>query len=278
MVINGNVLLVEDERSWSEIYERAVRRVGLDKVKVTETFAEAEDAIDAIRFAVALVDIGLHVDDDTNVDGLRVMEKIRAVGDKTSIIVITGRSGRDVLPIVRDAIKKYDAHDTIAKSTLLPAELRKLVESGLRAYEVGSSDDRGSLFAALRGDIQPQIWDDMIMRGAATGGGAAGLYRLIETLFGPFVPLVAGEPRGVRIKDGLACGIFWSRGIGDAIVTCFGASNRMEVAMETVRNGGLLLDAYSVGQLVGEYSAASTQGVIYTLADHVRANFGSVHE
>ncbi len=276
MKTNGNVLLVEDERSWSEIYERAVRRVGLDNIRVAETFAAAENAIDSMRFALALVDIGLHVDDDRNVDGLRVMEKIRAAGDRTSIIVITGRSGRDVIPIIRDAIKKYDAHDTIAKSTLLPADLRKLVESGLRAYELGSSEDKASLFAALRGDVEPHIWDDKVMRGAATDGGSAGLYRLMQTLFGPFVPLVAGEPSGIHIKDGLACGIFWSRGIGEAVVGCFGSSSRMKAALETARSSGLLLGMYSVGQPLGEYTAASTQGVVYTLADHVRADFSTV--
>jgi CheY-like chemotaxis protein len=277
MTTNGNVLLVEDERSWSEIYERAVRRVGLDRIRIVETFAEATNEIESMRFSVALVDIGLHVDDDRNVDGLRVMEKIRAAGDRTSIIVITGRSGRDVLPIIRDSIKKYDAHDTIAKATLLPAELRKLVESGLREYELGSPDDRDPLFTALRGDMEQPIWDDVVMRKAATSSGAVGLYRLIDTLFNPFVPLVAGEPSGVHVQDGVACGIFWSRGIGDAIVACFGSSSRIKAAMEATQKDGHLLGLYSVGKLIGEYSAASNQGVVYRLTDHVRSDFKSVH-
>lgn len=73
MTLKDNVLLVEDERRWSEIYERAVRRVGFESVRAVTTFSDAEQAVDSMRFAVAVVDIGLHVDDDRNVDGLRVM-------------------------------------------------------------------------------------------------------------------------------------------------------------------------------------------------------------
>ena len=97
MKIDGNALVVEDEDSWSEVYARAARKVGLNQITITDTYEKAARAIDETRFAVAIVDIGLSVDDDRNVDGLHVMEKIRAIGDETSIIVVTGRSGRDVV-------------------------------------------------------------------------------------------------------------------------------------------------------------------------------------
>ncbi len=273
MTPKDNVLLVEDEHRWSEIYERAVRRVGFETVRAVTTFADAEQAVDSMRFAVAVVDIGLHVDDDRNVNGLRVMEKIRSIGDRTSIIVVTGRSGRDVLPIVRDAIKKYDAHDTVAKSTLVPAELRELVASGLRAYELGSSNDRNPLFAALRGDTDQAIWDDRILRGTAINGGAAGLYSLIEALFTPFLPLVPGQPNGVQVTGGVGCGVFWSRAVGQPIVACFGAADRAKAAADNARKNGLLLDTYPVGRILGEHSRASNYGVVYELPDRVRADF-----
>ena len=85
MTVSANALVVDDEPSWSEVYQRALWRVGVDRVEVTDTYEGAATAIDALRFAVAVVDIGLAVDDDTNVDGLRVMEKIRTAGDPTSI-------------------------------------------------------------------------------------------------------------------------------------------------------------------------------------------------
>ena len=270
---SGNALIVEDELSWSEVYQRAVRKVGLERVEVTDTYEGAATAIDTTRFAVAVVDIGLVVDDDRNVDGLRVMEKIRALGDPTSIIVVTGRNGRDVVTIIRDSLKKFDAYDTIPKNMLVPAELRGLIEGGLAEYKRALSDDKRQLYAALRGDMDPLTWDDMLLRGLSVGG-AAELYRLVEGLLGAFVPLVPGGDGGVRLRNEVAYGTFWSRGTGEPVVTCFGSGKRVEEAIETAAAGGLLLGHYRVGEIVGKYSKASAKGVVYRLADHDRSDFG----
>jgi CheY-like chemotaxis protein len=275
MAINSNAaLLVEDERSWSEVYERAARRVGFDAIKAAATYDAAASAVDSVRFAVAIVDIGLRVDDDRNVDGLRVMEKIRAVGDRTGIIVVTGRSGGDVLPIIRDSIKKFNAYDTIAKTTLVPAELRALLGGALREYQLGAVDDKAPLYEALRGDMEQLFWDDMLLGKAVTLGGAAELYRLIESLLGPFVPLLPGEAGGVRIHEGnLACGTFWSRGVGMPLVSCFGAPSRVAAALKDVSEEGMLLGRYPVGEMVGEYSSSYARGVIYRLEHRRRSDF-----
>lgn len=273
MAINGNALLVEDERSWSEVYERAARRAGFDTITAARTYDEAASAVDSMRFAVAVVDIGLRVDDDRNVDGLRVMDKIRAIGDRTGIIVVTGRSGGDVLPIIRDSIKKFNAYDTIAKATLVPAELRALIGGAGQEYERGAAADKAQLYEALRGDMEQVFWDDNLLRKAITLGGADELYRLIESLFGPFVPLVPGKPGGVRVQDdNLAFGTFWSRGVGAPIVSCFGTPDRV-AALEAVSKDGMLLGRYPVGELLRGYSSPHARGVIYRLERHRRSDF-----
>jgi hypothetical protein len=55
------------------------------------------------------------------------MEKIREVGDPTSIILVTGKSGRDVVSIIRDSLKKFDVYDAMPMNTLAPAEFRELI-------------------------------------------------------------------------------------------------------------------------------------------------------
>ena len=274
VAINGNALVVEDENSWSEVYQRAVRRVGLDQVVVTDKYEQAAGAIDAMRFAIAVVDIGLSVDDDRNIDGLRVMEKIRALGDGTSIIVVTGRSGRDVVPIIRDSIKRFDAFDTIAKDTLVPAALRGLIAGGLDEYKRGLGDDKKLLYAALRGDTDPLVWDDLVLRGIQVSGGAAELYRLVEGLLGGFVPLVPGDRGGVHLLDDVACGAFWSRGTGEPVVACFGAGKRIDAVTEATAESGNLLGRYPVEKIAGRYSTPSIRGVVYRLADKHRSDFG----
>jgi hypothetical protein len=202
------------------------------------------------------------------------MEKIRAVGDRTSIIVVTGRSGRDVVPIIRDSIKRFKAFDTIAKDTLVPAALRGLIAGGFDEYKRALGEDKKLLYAALRGDTDPLIWDDTILRGSPVSGGAAELYRLVEGLLGRFVPLVPGDPDGVHLLDDVACGAFWSRGSGGPVVTCFGAGKRVDAAEETTADSGLLLGRYPVEEIVGRYSTPSARGIVYRLADKHRSDFG----
>jgi len=109
-----NLLIVEDEPEWCEIYADVAKREGVNSVKIAEDLAQAAALVDEIQFAVAFIDIGLDVGDDRNIDGLRVMDKIRSVKDETSIIVVTGRSGTDVLSI-RDSIMRYNAHRIVGK-------------------------------------------------------------------------------------------------------------------------------------------------------------------
>jgi len=96
-----NLLIVEDDGEWRDAYSRTAAKSGVFRVKVAEDLPSAKALIDEIQFAVAFIDIGLDVNDDQNVDGLLVMEKIRSIDEATSIVVVTGRSGRDVMPLPR---------------------------------------------------------------------------------------------------------------------------------------------------------------------------------
>ena len=138
-----NVLIVEDEDEWRKIYERIVSfQFPEQTIKIAKDLAGAERLIDSTKFAVAFVDVGLDITDDHNVDGLRVMQKIRDTGDETSIVVVTGRSGQDVLSIARDAIKKYDAYDTIGKGSIEPSDIKRLLNGGLQAYRSATTSGR----------------------------------------------------------------------------------------------------------------------------------------
>jgi len=274
MPIRRSALLVEDDAAWSEIYARAASQAGIETVARVRSHGQAASEIAAMRFGVALIDIGLSEDDDTNVDGLRVMDTIREAGDPTSIVVITGRSGGDVLPIVRDSLQKYNAFDILAKRTLGPSDLRTLIEAGLRQYQLRASEGIEALRTALRGDMEPFAWDDMLLRTAVTRGGAPQLYRLIHSLFAPFTPLLPGERGGVRVLDGdLACGVFWSRGAGMAVVACFGSSASVTTAAEVASKEGMLLGRYPVGEAVGEYASRTAKGVIFRLQGQQRSDF-----
>jgi CheY-like chemotaxis protein len=273
---DNNVLVVDDEYRWRDFYEDEVRQLGVRRVCTVKNLADATRAIDSMRFAVAIVDVGLEEANDRNIDGLQVMKRIRKAGDQTSIILVTGRSGPDVLPIVRDALKKYDALDTIAKASRAVDQLGALVESGIRAYESATSNERDALYNSLHGDADGFVWDYEMMRGTNIDGGAAGLYATAEGLFGPFVPLISETPKGVQVRQGVACGAFWSRGTGQPVLGCFGANERIQALIRRAGEEGRALDSYAVGEVLREYKRGGTSGVVYLLGDHTRGDFASV--
>lgn len=267
-----NVLIVEDEEYWCAIYERTARREGVSTIKVAKTFSEAERLIDAMEFAVAFVDVGLDVSDDGNIDGLRVMEKIRAIGDETSIIMITGRSGGDVLPIARDAIKKYHAYDTVGKvPSLEPGDLRRLLQEGLRAYKKAASSARPTVHQVLRGNIPAWKWDDQILRFTQIKGDVRTLYDFLERLFLRFLPVTAwGEVEAVTVHEAsrIAYGVYWSRAIGGGVVICFGADQEIMNAIESAQStSGALVGDVRVGAVLHTALAGTVQGAVFALSD-----------
>lgn len=281
MTTINNVLIVEDEDDWCAIYERTARREGVSTIKVAKTFSEAERLIDAMEFAVAFVDVGLDVSDDRNVDGLRVMEKIRAVGDETSIIVITGRSGRDVLPITRDAIIKYHAYDTVGKVPLEPSDLRRLLQGGMKAYKNSASSERPTVHQVLRGDTPGWKWDDEMMRFTQIRGDVRRLYDFLDRLFLRFLPAIAlGKGKAVSVHDasGIAYGVFWSRAVGGAIVTCFGADQEVNKAIESAQStSGALVGDVRAGAVLHTASAGGVHGAVFALSDARRESFPMIY-
>jgi CheY-like chemotaxis protein len=274
-----NVLIVEDEDEWRRIYQRAVGAEGSGPtVSVATDLASAERLIDATKFAVAFVDVGLDVSDDQNIDGLRVMEKIRATGDETSIVVVTGRSGQDVLSITRDAIKKHQAYDTVGKSSVVPADIRRLLEGGLKEYRKAAQAGRKDAHEALRGDADPMGWDYQIMRTTNFKGNASDFYEFLNRLLGEYLPIVTRHAGGqvdvdIDSSSGLVHGGYWSRAIGSAIAICFGAAKQFDEAIEATHAGADLLGKYNVGDPVKVLGRHNVKGAIFLLPDGRREDF-----
>lgn len=135
MATRRNLLIVEDEEEWQDVYSRYAAKLGIFTIHLAEDLATAESLIDVMPFAVAFIDIGLNPNDDQNVDGLLVMEKIRSVDEATSIVVVTGRPGRDETPTARAALKRFHALDNVAKAGTTPGEIHRLLRTGLDEYE-----------------------------------------------------------------------------------------------------------------------------------------------
>lgn len=271
-----NLLIVEDEPEWRDIYARAAAREGVHTVKAAKDLAEATALIDEIQFAMAFIDIGLDVGDDRNIDGLQIMDKIRSVKDETSIVVVTGRSGKDVLPITRDSIMRYRAHYILGKVDITPDEIEEQLKTGLKAFEERNSLSAVPAHTVLKGDLESWQWEDQMMRGTSVQGGVRGLHEFLDRLVSEFLPLVPAKPGAAMTKDvatGVMHGTYWSRSIGAAVVICFAATARAELEIEPAKSGQPLLGMYDVGAALSEFSAHGVSGAVFALSGVQRQSF-----
>jgi ActR/RegA family two-component response regulator len=272
-----NVLIVEDEDEWRGIYERAVSAQIPEKtVKVAKDLASAERLIAAEKFAVAFVDIGLDISDDQNVDGLRVMEKIRATGDETSIVVVTGRSGQDVLPITRDAIMKYGAYYTVGKSTVDPSEIRRLLAGGLDAYRSATTSGRMDAREALRGTVDPMRWDYQAVKAVEFRGDTGNFYGFLGELFSEYLPLVPRKDTAnahIDTANQIVYGNYWSRAIAAGVLICFGAEEKFDQRLETVFRSDDIPEADGMRTSAKALVRGGVKGQVFIIKENRRDEF-----
>ena len=276
MMVPRNLLIVEDEPEWCDIYIGVAKREGVRTVKIAEDLAQAAALVDEIQFAVAFIDIGLDVADNRNIDGLRVMDKIRSIKDETSIIVVTGRSGADVLPITRESIMRYHVHNIVGKGEISPGDIEEALKTGLEAFEERSSLHTVPAYTALKGDLESWMWEDQMMEGTSVQEGAQGLREFLDRLVSGFLPLVPARPGAAVTKDiatGVMHGAYWSRSIGAAVVICFADAARAESDIEPAKSRRRLLEMYDVGVTLNEFSAYGASGAVFALSGAPRSSF-----
>jgi CheY-like chemotaxis protein len=271
----ANLLIVEDDPQWCDIYVDIATREGMSTVKVAKDLSEATALIDEMQFAVALIDIGLDVADDRNIDGLRVMDKIRSAHDGTSIVVVTGRSGRDVLPITRDAIMRYRAHDIVGKTEITPQHIEEVLQTGRAAFEE-TSRTAARPQDVLKGNLDSLQWEDRMIKGTGVEGGVQGLYDFLGRLVAGFLPLVPGPDGGAVAPDpatGVMHGSYWSRSVGAPVVICFGAEEPAKPEIAAADSSHSLLGAYPVGAVLHKTSAHGVSGAVFALDGARRESF-----
>jgi ActR/RegA family two-component response regulator len=272
-----NVLIVEDEDEWRGIYERAVSSQRPENtVKVATDLESAEHLIDSAKFAVAFVDVGLDIADDQNVDGLRVMEKIRATGDKTSIVVVTGRSSQDVLDITRDAIMKYGAYYTVRKASVDPAEIRRLLTGGLEEYRSRATSGRTDARNALRGAADPMKWDYQAMEAVDFQGSIDAFYDFLGQLFGEYLPLVPklGTTHAyIDTENQMIYGNYWSRAIAAGVLICIGARGKFDQGLEAAFSSAGIPESGGKRAPARSLARQGVRGNVFVIEENRRDEF-----
>jgi len=235
-----NVLVVDDDASWSEIYREALADQGY-ATRVSPDLQTALEHLDRQFFHVAIVDIRLDAGDPDNVDGLQVLQRIWELDEATWAIVISGHATPDMFPSFRqyevfDFVQKSASPGDLAQQYKSAAFIQGTIEKGASLAESLRQVDRAVLKA--RHTLDKKKWTASPFRlfkgwsgkKAQTDLGGAGMVELrqfLGQLCRPLYPWLHGQDRALAIKDeqGKTLAIeacVWSRGLGQPVVVRFG--------------------------------------------------------
>jgi ActR/RegA family two-component response regulator len=268
-----NILIVEDEDNWINNYSRYIEPFGYP-LKVAKNLKEAINILKEMTFVAAFVDICLNKNDKSNTDGLKVLEEIKSIGDLTSSIVITGYG---TMKIARDALKKYNALDTIDKSTINPNIINNLINQAIEEFKNNSLKQPFSVLPHLRGERSASDWDYDILTLTKPKGGIETLHEFLTHLVSPFCPIIAEYCRlamSSSLNSKIVWGYYWSRALGKPIAIVFGEKEKINPWIENDNISSLMSSEYNVAELLKDYSRANLRGTVWSLKDKTREEFG----
>lgn len=123
------VLIVEDDPMLAQSLKQGLNQAGFT-VDVAPSAEEAAGMVDNETFDVALVDIGL-----PGADGLALIQRLRASGNRMPVMVLTARGGME------DTVRGLDAgaDDYLAKPFRLPEVLARMRALLRRSHALASS-------------------------------------------------------------------------------------------------------------------------------------------
>jgi DNA-binding response OmpR family regulator len=123
------VLIVEDDPMLARSLKQGLQQAGFT-VDVATSAEEADGMVGDESFDIALVDIGL-----PGADGLALIQRLRAAGNRVPVMVLTARGGME------DTVRGLDAgaDDYLAKPFRLPEVLARMRALTRRSHALASS-------------------------------------------------------------------------------------------------------------------------------------------
>lgn len=136
--MRGKILIVEDFADWRELLTGLLQREG-HQVEAVATLQEAREVLDQTKdLDLAIVDIRLVEADETNQDGMELLDQIRKQESFTQVIMITGHG---TMEIQRRAFREFHAFDFFRKEQFDSEEFRASVHE---AVEQASRERRAA--------------------------------------------------------------------------------------------------------------------------------------
>jgi DNA-binding NtrC family response regulator len=122
-----HILVVEDEERWREDIFREALEDGGYQVVTSSSYNEAVAALDRQVFDLVVIDVNL-TGVSGNRDGVRVLDRIAALGHRSLTIVV---SGAKTWLVAEKSVRKFHPVAFLDKTTFDVAEFVTLVTSAL---------------------------------------------------------------------------------------------------------------------------------------------------
>jgi CheY-like chemotaxis protein len=217
MIVNRpKVLVVDDMPKLRDAYARNIERAGITVASAGSKEAAIE-AVGRCTYHVALVDIMLSSDEDEDRSGFDVIRAIKALGEGTRCIAISGYPGYSApAEAVNIGVDRYIPKAEIHNPPDYVEPVRQEIQKcELRRF--GLFNDLREYLAAQREDYH--IWESQCL--PVLGVNASEFHQALDRLVGAISPLL---PRvgGSLIKDVKAEGSRvqisgWSKALGVAV-------------------------------------------------------------
>jgi ActR/RegA family two-component response regulator len=270
-------LIVEDTKEFQEIYARAVARQGRTAV-IASSYEQAIEEINRRMFAVAIIDVRLSEEDQSNADGLRLISFFSEIGDATNLVLITGYGS---FKVAREAFQQYQVFAGLEKAEGL-SRIESTIQRAYDEFITRRSNEKIQYSHMLTQPDEPiWRWEDRVLRACLPKDGAAGLYRFFESFFANHAPLINWRlSPGCMVDEnsGIVMGAFWSRMQGQPVLVAFGSEARIKgfVSNDAMQDSLRLIPGLGrsrLGPIVKKIRSDGVSGVMRVLLDEDFSGF-----
>jgi ActR/RegA family two-component response regulator len=256
----GDILILEDIDEMAVPYRIELSAQGYNPIHV-DSLAQLKETIVRKSFLAAYIDIMLDERDDENRDGLKALDIIKKSGDETLCIVVTGHGD---VPITRDALVKYGAHDVIEKQRTRPEDFVALIEKGL-GEKPHVTINKHDLMRCLSGNEFFFSWEEHLISALHPKAGFDSVYTVVPKVFSDLLPILSMPEDSVLVPlvdRGFAFSHIWSRKLGKSVIVMFGDESRLDkMTMEGELTVGEQRMAF--GRVLSKVRDANLVGLVF---------------
>jgi len=270
------VLLVEDDKSWQDIYKRNIEKLGYD-IRIVGSKNDAVEVLEQESFDLSIVDVRLDEADEHNRDGLQVLERISKLGENTRSIVVTGHGD---LRIARDALQRYDAVGILEKDEITPQVICDLVKEQIQKQKPKLPNTECSkLLSGITSNDAREIlnWESRMQTFVKPSHGIEQMYELFQKFVEKLFPILyARSTKGLIQNNNLniVSGYVWSKRFAHAMGIFIGNEKDMgEIFGSEANFDRFTFESYPCSNIVLKVRVGNLSAVALSIRDMPFAMF-----